>query len=359
MGFNIKEERQKITFYYLVAILIFLSFQTWIVIRPFIDAIMMAGIFVGCFLPFSNIIRKKYPKLNDNHIALISTLVILVVGILPLIFVATQLIKEITHLYGEMKSGMDENFMDKILAPGGFLNIVQLKLNEFGIDVSMVSIKEKMMTGLQSGLGSALGKFNSVIQNIFQFIVQFFIMIVAIYAFFKDGKKLKRYIFALSPLEDSDEELILSRFNQMNYVTMYVNGIGGVIQGFFAGIGFAIVGFESVFLWTSMMIILAFIPVVGMSIIYIPACIILWYKGMVIKSIGLFIFCTLIALFVENVYKPKFMGEKISVNSMILLLFILGGMSVFGPLGIFYGPILCILFSTVVNIYIDKFEGTK
>ena len=143
----------------------------------------------------------------------------------------------------------------------------------------------------------------------------------------------------------------MEKFNQMNFVTLVCNGLGGLIQGILAGIGFWFAGIKLIVLWTTIMIILAFIPLLGISIIYIPACIYLAVTGKTITSIALFIYCTLVALVTENWFKPLFIGKRIEISPLLVLFTIIGGMSVFGVGGIFYGPVIAILFLTMVELY--------
>jgi predicted PurR-regulated permease PerM len=194
------------------------------------------------------------------------------------------------------------------------------------------------------------------VQNIFSFAFDFIIVIVSIFGFYAQGEQLKTFAFNLSPLPQEEEELILHKFNEMNYVTMYGNGLGGIIQGGLAGIAFWIVGFNSIILLTVLMIGLAFIPLLGISIVFIPATIFLWIKGEILKAVLLFIFCAIVAVWVENVYKPNLMSKKVKVDSMMLLLFILGGMSQFGPIGIFYGPIILTLVLTFTDLYLKNYR---
>lgn len=142
----------------------------------------------------------------------------------------------------------------------------------------------------------------------------------------------------------------------MNYVTLVCNGVGGIIQGVFVGIVFWFVGIDSVVLWTVLMILLAFIPLVGISIVTVLASIYLMLMGSVTSGIILFVFTLILALLVENWFKPKFIGDRIQINSTFVLLLIIGGMGVFGMGGIFYGPIICILFLTNVELYHSNYS---
>ena len=127
------------------------------------------------------------------------------------------------------------------------------------------------------------------------------------------------------------------------------NGVGGVLQGILAGMLFWIAGIETVVLWTAIMSVLAFIPIIGMSFIFIPTTIYLFIVGKWGWALVVFIGCNIISLVVENVYKPKFIGKKLQIDSLLLLFGIIGGLSYFGALGIFYGPIIITMFLTFVQ----------
>jgi len=142
----------------------------------------------------------------------------------------------------------------------------------------------------------------------------------------------------------------------MNYITLVFNGICGIIQGVLAAVGFWIVGIQSLLLWTVLMILLAFIPLLGISLIYIPACIYLLIMGKYFYAAFLFIYCTLVALLTENWFKPAFMGKHVEMNSLLVFFSIIGGMSVFGMAGIFYGPLVISLFLTMAKLYKRKYQ---
>lgn len=194
-------------------------------------------------------------------------------------------------------------------------------------------------------------------------IFNFVIMMIVVFGLFVDGPKLKKFVFELSPLPNEQEQLIVEKFNQMNYVTLVCNGIGGILQGGLAAIGFYFAGIPSLFLWFTMMVLLAFIPLVGISFITVPTCIYLFLAGEQTTAIILLIYTASVSIIVENWFKPMFIGQRLKVNSILVLMYIIGGMAVFGMAGIFYGPLICIMFLTIVelyhNYYVDDFNGHR
>jgi len=231
---------------------------------------------------------------------------------------------------------------------GSFIQDMADLLN---IEINLSDLYERFLTKAQGYSGKVIGTVNSWVSDTLSFIFNFLIMLLASYSIFVDGDKLKEFVFKLSPLPYEQEQMILTKFSQMNYVTLVCNGIGGVIQGILAGIGLWMCGFNAIFLWSTIMVILAFIPLVGISIITIPASLYLIATGKVTSGVLFFCYTGTMALFVENWFKPKFMGKRIKVNSLLLLFYIIAGMGTFGMAGIFYGPLVCIIFLTMVQLF--------
>jgi len=277
---------------------------------------------------------------------------VVIVIFFPTIFLSVILSKEAVTLYQNLTVDISNESIRHFIVENKYISGVMKNISSLlGTEVNIDSFINEIFGQIKNFSRIIIVTINNIFENIVVFLFNFVIMILVIYAFLAEGTPLKEFLLKLSPLPDEQEELIIEKFNQMNYVTLVCNGLGGLIQGILAGIGFWIAGIELVFLWTTIMIILAFIPLVGISIIYLPACIYLAIQGKFFACIALFIYCTLIAFITENWFKPIFIGNKIQINSLFVLFTIIGGMTVFGFGGIFYGPIIAILFLTVVELY--------
>ena len=314
-----------------------------------------AAIIGGAFYPLFRIIGNRF-NLSKEWSSLATCGVILLILVLPMIYLFLQLSKETVDLYGTLKTGLSEGAVKNFLfGEGTFAVFLAKVLKTVGSDLTNEDLYQMVLQKAQSYSGIVISTINSIVGDTFSFLFSFLIMMMGVYGFFLEGEDLKKYIFTLSPLPDHEEQLLLEKFSQMNFVSLVCNGIGGLIQGLLAGIGFWIAGIDSVFLWSTVMIILAFIPLLGISVIYIPACIYLFLTGQKTAAISLFIYCSLIAVLVENWFKPKFIGSRIRVNSLLLLFYIMAGMSTFGMAGIFYGPLLCILLLTVIELFLENY----
>jgi len=344
-----KSERVNLRIFIILFLVVIL--QNLFLFKGMFHSLAFATIIAGTFYPLHNIISKKFnfrPELN----ALITTLVVTFVILIPFIFLIFEVSKEGISLFSNVKANLSVGQVkDFLIGNGAFAQIIKKVSTILDLNIDLNVFYERLLSEVQNFAVHFFGTLNQVISDFLNFIFQFLIMLVAVFSLFLDGHKLKRFFFDLSPLPDDQEQMMLEKFSQMNYVTLVCNGLGGIIQGCLAGFGLWIAGIGSVFLWTTAMVVLAFIPLVGISFITIPACIYLFAIGSKTTAIALFLYTSIVSLIVENLFKPRFMGSRVKVNSMLLLFYIVAGMQTFGMAGIFYGPLLCTIFLAMVDLF--------
>ncbi|MCP4756587.1 MAG: AI-2E family transporter [Proteobacteria bacterium] len=336
-------------FFYLVLVGL-IGVMLW----PFITAIIFAGILAGSFNPVTDFFDRRLKRRKLS--AVLVCLIIILAIVLPSVFIVIRLLEEALMLFQTINNYLtDEELESLLFGVKYFDEILQDLFLMADMEFSVESVKGLLLDATKSASSTIFDFLNSLIGNIVSFVIDFLIMMVVIFSLLVNGSRFKEFLLAFSPLPDDEEELVFERFVQINYVTLVGNGIGGLIQGGLAGIGFWMAGLQSIALWTTMMVILAFIPLVGIIIVYLPACIYLIIIGNSISAVVLFIYCSLVALVVENWFKPKFVGNRVKINSTLVFLSILGGLSVFGVAGIFYGPLIISIFLTFVELYHQRY----
>ncbi|MCP4298629.1 MAG: AI-2E family transporter [Proteobacteria bacterium] len=328
-------------------------------IWPYIHAFIFAGILAGTFHSLSRYLHQQFDW-KKSYAAGFVCCVIVTALFVPTLFMIQQLSEEAFDLYQHLKNNINEAALKEIFFGEGTIpTLLKKGALLLGLEYNFESLQELILDTTKNMSTLMFDTLNSLVSNVFLFLFQLIIMLVVIYSLLAEDDKFKDFIMKLSPLPDDEEELVMQKFNQMNYVTLVGNGIGGVIQGSLAIIGFWWAGIDSLLLWMTAMIFLAFIPLVGMSVIYIPTCIYLFFTDKIFESIALFIWCTLISLIVENWFKPKFVGDRVKIHSTIVFLSIIGGMNVFGVTGIFYGPLIVSIFLTFVSLYHKRYTNSQ
>jgi predicted PurR-regulated permease PerM len=324
---------------------------------PLFDSIAFGAILAGAYYPLFKMLKEKY-RLSHNLAAGLTTSAVIISIIIPIIYMAIQISREAVNVYGELQGGLNQEMIRNFLFGNGPIgNALGKALSLFNIDMTNDDVYDLVLKKMQGLTGFVLSTINSWLSNTFSFLFKFIVMILTVHGFIISGEDLKNYLFELSPLPDDQENHILQKFNQMNFATLVGNGLGGILQGVLAGVGLWFLGANSIFLWTTLMIFLAFIPLVGISFVTIPAAIIAFLSGAKIAAVVYIIYASIVAVVVENYVKPRFIGSRVKIDSLLLLFYIIAGMTSFGFLGIFYGPLLATFFVSLAEIFKKSYSG--
>ena len=171
-----------------------------------------------------------------------------------------------------------------------------------------------------------------------------------------DSQRLASFIIELSPLPDDQDQKLIQKFKDMAGAILLGNGLGGIIQGTLGGAVFATFGFNSPFLWGVIMALLAFLPIVGIGVVFLPASIYLFLQGRIGAGIFFIVFYVLLSGGIEYFFKPKLVGTRVQMHTLLVFLSIVGGLKLFGILGIIYGPLVVTAFLTLAEIYQASYQ---
>jgi predicted PurR-regulated permease PerM len=219
------------------------------------------------------------------------------------------------------------------------------------IEISLESIQ-----GLARSVGTNVGLFlgnqlRSFASNILNFLIHFFLMVLTIYYIFRDGERLKDYISQLLPLPLGQQELVVNKFREMGRAVILGNGLSGIVQGVLGGMGFFLFGLGSPFLWGTVMGFMAFLPIIGASVIFLPATLFLFIQGKAGPALGFLIYNAGYSASIEYIVKPRVIGKGMRMNPLLVFIGILGGLKLFGILGVVYGPLIMTIFLTLAELY--------
>ena len=182
------------------------------------------------------------------------------------------------------------------------------------------------------------------------------IMLYVMFYFLTMGNVLLEKILYFLPLRDDEEQKLLRRFTSVTRATIKGTIIIGIMQGTLCGLAFAIAGIQGPVFWGTVMAVMSIVPAVGTAIIWVPALLVLGMMGNISGVIILAIGCGLIAGNLDNIIRPRLVGKDTEMHDLFVLFGTLGGMSMFGLLGIIIGPLIAALFITLWEIYGELFS---
>jgi len=221
--------------------------------------------------------------------------------------------------------------------------VVRAKMQEFGI-----ALQNKVVNYGQSFLLNLPRKF-----------IDIGIFCVLLFYFIRDGEKIVTEIKKLLPLEERHQNHLFTKTKNIVYGILYGQFLTAIIQGFLGAIIFYLMGINGAIFWGSMIALFGILPI-GTSLIWFPAGLLMIYDGIltsnnvvVTKGIILLILGILIVTFIDNLLKYYWMGTKAKAHTAIILLGVVGGLFLFGFIGIFIGPLILTLLMTVFEFYAE------
>jgi predicted PurR-regulated permease PerM len=324
-----------------------------LVLWPFWQLLVLAFLLSGIFRPiYTWLCKWVSPWMASSLTCVLVALIVFV----PLTFCITVLSAEALNIY---QLGRDSNFLLKIqqsIQTSKFAVETMETLKSMGINFQPEDVT-KMVSDLSKDAGLFLyAKASTWAANIMSFILQFCFLILMIYFLLIELDRLIGFITRLSPLPPEQDSLLLKKFVEIAGVVLVGNGISGIFQGVMGGIFFAILGISSPILWAGIMAILAFLPIFGIGLVLLPTAAILFVNGSVGEAFITLIFYMVLSFTVEYLLKPKFVGSQVKMHTLLVFLAILGGMSIFGLLGIIYGPLVVTAFLTLTEIYFREYK---
>ncbi len=337
--------------YFFMLILIMMSVLVFVLFKPFLSAILTAAILAATFYkPYNFLVGKVKSKSLSS---LLTCLLILVIIVLPTITVFGLVVKELNDVY--QKSAINGNFNQ-----GYFLNILNNVKNSAIVQSLKIEnlFQPSQIEEVVKNMGvSLLAIIQKTYQNIVASVLWVFVMFFSLYYFLMDGHKLIEKIMYLSPLKDKYEEELSRKFSSMVRATLKGTIIVGTIQGILGGIMFAIVGIPSFIIWGVVMIILSIIPAIGSGLVWVPVGIIMLLSGKVASGIFVLLFGTLVISFVDNILRPKLVGNDMEMHPLLIFFSTLGGLIAFGIIGFIIGPVIMALFLVLWEIYGKEFKS--
>lgn len=330
----------------LILVVIFISAIFFSMIRDFLMALFLAGLFSALLTPiykrFANWFGGRRSLASLTTVGLMVLFVLLPLGALMGIVTAQAI---------SVGNSVKPWVQRQIAQPDAFFKLLESIPYWDQIVPYRDTVFQKageMVGGISRYLINSL---SSATVGTMHFLFMTFVLLYAMYFFLRDGKKLVQQALYYLPLGDEDEQILLARFTSVARATLKGTAVIGILQGALAGLAFAVVGIPSAVFWGVIMTVLSILPGIGTALVWVPAAVILGASGHILKAVGLAIFCGLVVGSLDNVLRPALVGKDTRMHELMVFLSTLGGIMMFGVVGFIIGPIIAALFISVWEIY--------
>jgi len=319
-----------------------ISVILFFIFKPYLAVIFISAVFTVAFYPLYERLTEKLAG-RKNLASLTTTFIIFIFIIIPITILSGLLLKEAVGLYTQVSLGENQKLIEQAET---LVNKVNFLLPS-GVSTDPIDLASYT----RSSLNWVIGHFGSVFSIIFGGIFNFILMILSLYYLFIYGEKIKNGLVMWSPLPDHyDEEFIKTLRSSIDAV-LRGRLLVSIAQGVFIGLGFYIFRVGSPVLWGFVGGITSLVPMVGTSIVTIPAILYLFLSGHIGLGIGLLLWAAIAVGLVDNIISMFFLKNKINIHPLVVLFSILGGVEAFGAVGFLVGPVVVSAFVSMMKIY--------
>jgi len=315
---------------------------------PFFAPICWAAVLAIVFYPLYVRLQRRIRMTGLAAALMCLLIIILIIGPMTYLFVA--LVQEASDAVTSVNEWYSSGELNRLLhLKFPLWDTAKEKLAPY-YDLSKINLDEMVKDAIGRVGGVVVNQTRWLITNGTKAVFYFFIMIFALYYFFRDGAitvdKMKR----LMPLPPQQTDTAFKQMRDVIEATMYGGVAIALLQGFLGGLIFLLVGLPSPVFWGALMAFLSFIPLVGAFLVYIPAGIILIIGGSTVKGLVVVLFGSLVISQIDNLLRPYFISGRTSLHPLLLFFTLLGGIAIFGLLGIVMGPIIAAAFVILLNV---------
>jgi predicted PurR-regulated permease PerM len=314
-------------------VLLLLGYLVFRIFQPFLAPLGWAGVLVIAFYPLHRRMERRW---GPGRAAALSTLAVTLILVLPVTLLATAFVREGVSALQEIEAARSRGefaTLEKLLP---YWERIQQRL-PFTASIDLRQTAVNLLQVVGQAVVAGAGK---IFVNVASFVFSLLITLFAAFYLFRDAGEIVARVRQVIPFEPALRDRMLQQAGELVSASVTATLVVAATQGLLGGGAFALLGLGKPVLWGVAMALFSLVPVVGSSIIWLPAAIWLFVQGATVRGIILVVVGVGVIGMVDNVLRPLLVGGRSRLNSLLIFISVLGGLAVFGTLGLVLGPIV-------------------
>jgi predicted PurR-regulated permease PerM len=333
--------------------LLLLGYLVFRITAPFLVPLAWSAVLAIFFSPAFLLLHKRF---TVTKAALLSTIGVTLILIVPVLMVLVFAGREAVEITVRVRNLISDG---GLVVPASMADAIRHHLPASFQDLDLVGPLQQGMEKVASYLAGSLA---AMLKNLFSFFVDLFILLFALFFMFRDGESILRALRHLIPFEKNIQDEMLTESRDLIFASVAVALLIAAIQGVLGGTAFALARLPAPVFMGVLIAFFSIVPVVGAALIWAPAALWLGLNGSWGKAALVVIICAGVAGLADNLMRPLLLRNRSRLNDLLLFISILGGLQVFGLLGLVVGPTIVAAALGVFQVYIehrDELEGAN
>ena len=344
--------------FFFISVSVFLLFQLLRILSPFFTGLFGAILLSIIFWPIHKISLHLIGQKKPNLSAGVSTAILLIAIIVPMILITWLIYQEMRQAYPliiRFANTLESWRQGGRFSDNSILNTIQSFLLEV-VKVSGINFRALLLETMETAINSLISASRRLPKNALSLLANVAVMITTIFFIFRDGASFFNKLKNLVPMDEKHKNHITRQL----YITLtaIVRGVGIVafVQGFLAWAGFTAIRVPSPLLLGFLTSIFAIVPIIGSGIVWASVAIFYVLMGVYMKALFIFLWGFFIVGLADNFLRPILIGDRTRLPYLAVFLGLVGGIKVYGPMGIFFGPLIAALILAFAQIYREEYD---
>jgi predicted PurR-regulated permease PerM len=324
---------------FLFAIGALLGVLSLLIILPFLSWILIAVILAYVLLPID---RRFSRRLGPSLSAGLSILVGFALVIFPIVLILGVAASQASQLFAQFDP-QDVSQIDDIVA------------ERFGVQIDTASVHDAFAGAVRTGARGLAGNLFSIIGGLPELFIGFTVLFFILFYLLRDGETTVEWLRTVIPLEPDVREELFEETSLLLHNSLVGTAAVAAVQAVLIGAAFLVLGLSNIVFWVVTTFIAAMIPLIGATIVWIPAPGYLALTGDFVPAIALFAFGAVVISSVDNVLRPLVMRRGAQLSPALTIVGIFGGIALFGFIGLFVGPIVLGMMKLIIDIWVREY----
>ncbi|PCC70801.1 Predicted PurR-regulated permease PerM [Nannocystis exedens] len=350
-----EDKREKVRWLILLSGVALAFYLCWLMLQPFVRVLLWGLVLTSAFGPVHNRIRQRIK--NQDVAALVSCFAVMLAIGVPTALIGLALVRELAPAFETLQA-----MISSLLDPNSpVIGKVAQWLSERGVDIA--AVKQQAIEQAQQAMGeltsNSIGYVRGILGGIAGIVIEVFFVFFTMFYLFRDGAKLWAALANALPLRGRTMNQLIVRIREVISASVYGVFVIAVMQGTLGGLAFWVIGLPSAVVWGLVMTFMSLIPLAGAFVVWVPAAIYLAVTGSWGAALGLTLWGSLVIGLVDNFLRPKLVGEKAKLHELFIFFAVLGGLQVFGIVGLFLGPVILAIALALFDAFLHPDTSLK
>jgi predicted PurR-regulated permease PerM len=321
-----------------------------VIVRPFGEALFFAAVLAGVLYP----LQERFSRLLKNRRSLSAGVLcfgVVVALVAPIggiaAFAVTESINGARFIAKTVQSEGMTGLLDQLPSP--VRKAADELLKRFPLEEQDLDSAIQQQASAQGG--KAARAVTGALAATGSFLFQAIMMTIALFCLLVDGESLVRWLEQVSPLEDGQTTELLVEFRKVTGSVLISSLATSGVQALTALVGYLIASVPHPLFFTTITFFVSFIPAVGAGGMTLAAALLVFGMGKTWMAVFLAIWGLVAVGMVDNIIKPLLVKRGMHMHGAIVFFSLLGGLTVFGTVGLLAGPLIVSFFLATVRIY--------